>query len=69
MNTRSGTNAPIAADTTVPSSRKGTPWTATAVKTVHQAATAGVYRSIATIGPRTETTVAIAISAAPPRTA
>lgn len=42
VNTRSGTNAPIAADTTVPSSRNGTPCTATAVKTVHQAATAGV---------------------------
>ncbi len=42
VNTRSGTNAPIAADTTVPSSRNGTPCTATAAKTVHQAATGGV---------------------------
>lgn len=41
-NTRSGTNAPIAADTTVPSSRNGTPWTVIAVNTVHQAATGGV---------------------------
>jgi hypothetical protein len=32
----------MAAETSVPSSRKGTPWTTTAVNTVHQAATGGV---------------------------
>ncbi len=42
VKTRSGTSAPTVAETSAPSRRNGTPWTTTAVKTVHQAATDGV---------------------------
>lgn len=42
VKTRSGTKAPMAAETSAPSRRNGMPWTTTAVNTVHQAATGGV---------------------------